>query len=551
MVWPIATKAVQVSIGQNFTGIMYGSFTTNSAALPPDGNGEIGPNHYVEFINGIFVVYNRTDGSIQELKTDLDFWANAGVGIDVQNGADVSDPRIIYDPGSQRWFASQIDINYQIDFNTLTISLGTNHFLLAVSATADPTGLWHGISFPSDPNLQYFADFPTLGVDSQGVYMAGDMYNSNDDPTTGTDVACSLVCFAKSNLLASPPIFTNRTLFANLSFSQRGQIFQPTTCTDGSALGKVLAVGDIGNDSNPHSNVVTFTVQNVAAPGAATLGPSSIITVTPYMVPENAALGVPLFTASQPDGTQMLQANDARFSAKAYTVGGVVYGVHNTELNGKIAIRWYRISAADGHLLESGTIADTNRDLFYPSIAANRLGTVVVGYNGSGLSITNVNTTNSCYASVGQTINGVTTFDSPLLLKAGAISYHGDDEDPTGLIGNPVSRWGDYSTTSVDPTDPNRFWTLQMFPADTNVWATQITELITTPQLFLSIQRAGTNVALSWPSGPWSYQLLSATNLMRPVSWSNVTQPQTTNSNQVMVSVPAVAGQRFFRLQKL
>jgi hypothetical protein len=540
-----AQAGVQVSIGQNFTGISYGISVTNSGALPPDNDGDVGPNDYVEFINGMFVIYDKTDLSIVDQRTDADFWAKAGLGVIVSDLGGVTDPRIIFDPVSQRWFASEIDFNFQIDDN-FDISIGTNNFLLAVSRTADPNGQWKGVSFPTDPNLQYFGDFPTLGVDTQGVYMAADMYDSNDPPDTGSDVGCTLVCFAKSNLLVWPPVFTNRTLFENMPISRLGQIYQPVTCADGSATGKMLAAGDIGNDSNPHSNVVTFTLQNVAAPGAATLGASNFVTVPPYMVPYNPDLMVPLFTALQPDGTQMIQANDARFSARAYTVGGVIYGVNNTELNGKIAIRWYRLSAADGHLLEAGTIADTNMDLYFPSIAANRLGTVMVCYNGSGLS-----NTISCYASAGQTLGGVTSFGSPILLHVGAISYHGDDEDPTGLFGNPVSRWGDYSATSVDPSDSNRFWTIQEFPSDTNVWSTQITELITTLQLKLSIRQVGTNAMLSWPSGPWSYQLLSATNLMPPVAWSNVTQPQVTNATQVTVSVPISPSRQFFRLQQL
>src|SRR5713101_609227 len=102
--------AVMVSIVQRFDGISYGGSNTNSAALPPDCNGAVGPNHFVEFINGVFAVYDKSSGTQMEFKTDVDFWASARVGIDVAGGADVSDPRIIYDPASQRWFASQIDI---------------------------------------------------------------------------------------------------------------------------------------------------------------------------------------------------------------------------------------------------------------------------------------------------------------------------------------------------------------------------------------------------------------------------------------------------------
>src|SRR5262249_6881504 len=154
---------------KNFTGIIYGDANTNSAALPPDSNGAIGPAHFVEFINGAFAVYSKTDGHRVEFKTDVDFWAGAGVGID--SSWDVSDPRVIYDPLSQRWFASQIDID--VFTQILDSTFGSNHFLLAVSATSDPTGEWKGVSFDSDPDNGNFADFPTLGVDSQGVYLAG------------------------------------------------------------------------------------------------------------------------------------------------------------------------------------------------------------------------------------------------------------------------------------------------------------------------------------------------------------------------------------------
>src|SRR5205085_9508671 len=132
---------------------------------------------------------------------------------------------------------------------------------------------------------------------------------------------------------------------------------------------------------------------------------------------------VPQFTAGQPDGTHALLANDARFCGRLFGVGGVLYAVHNTELNGHLAIRWYRIRASDSALLESGTISDPNLDFFFPSVAANPYGVVVIGFNGSGST-----TTVSSFAMAGQTINGVTTFGSRLLLMAGTTSYHGDDE---------------------------------------------------------------------------------------------------------------------------
>jgi hypothetical protein len=461
----------------------------------------------------------------------VDFWANAKVPLDAS--FEVTDPRIIYDPVSQRWFASMVDVD--VFTQILDNMLGTNDFLLAVSATSDPNGEWYGTLFQADPVDGNFADFPTLGVDSQGVYLSGDMFDSLADPTTAPPVGCALTSFPKADVLNSN--FNTSTFFPTMQYSARGQVLQPAICWDGGSTGTVLAAGDIGNTSAPHSNLVTWAVQNVSTP-IATISPSVFITVPSYMVPDNADVGAPVLVPKQPDGTTNLMANDARLSAKVYSLGGVLYAVHNTELNGRIAIRWYRIHAADGVLLEAGTIADTNLDLFFPSIAANPQGTVVIGCNGSS-----INTYVSAFAFVGMTINGVTTFGSPILLKSGVTSYHGDDE---GLI-TPDSRWGDYSTTSLDPVDPNRFWTLQLFAADTDVWATQITELITT-QTPLAVSRAGTNVTLSWSALFSGYQLESAPNLAPPVSWSLVSQTPVTNAGRVSVTTPISGRQKFFKL---
>lgn len=38
---------------------------------------------------------------------------------------------------------------------------------------------------------------------------------------------------------------------------------------------------------------------------------------------------------------------------------------------------------------------------------------------------------------------------------------------------------GDYSTTPLDPVDPRRSWTIQMYPIDPQTWRTRITQLLT------------------------------------------------------------------------
>ncbi len=542
---PFAHGQVTVQIGQNFHG---SALFTNSQSLPADPNGAIGPNHFMEFINGTVAVYNKTNGVSVQRKSNESFWTDAGVAISPD--ADVTDPRVIYDPTVQRWFASQVDFNAAAAASGQDPTLEANNFLFAVSDSSDPRGPWHGFKFPADPDYGTFADFPTLGVDADAVYISGDMFQGEENP-----VGASLVSIPKADLLLSTPVITNRTWFGVMDHSERGEILQPAICFDGSCSGKVLAMGDIGSDSDPHSNIVMSVVQNAAGPGA-TLSSATSINVSPYSVPFDFEMGYPLFTAVQPDGTSTLQVNDARLSAKVYGVGGVLYAVHNTEFNGRIAIRWYRIDAAAQTLLESGTIADPNLDLYFPSIAANANGVVVIAYNASG---SGIGTYISSYALAGATANGVTTFGSPVLLKAGAVSYHDLNEILAELLELPVaySRWGDYSAISVDPSDPSHFWIIQMYPSDTypdlfdaGIWSTQITELLVESPVHLSITRSNSNVVVFWPDTAASYNLESNTNLALTNGWTVINSGFSTNNGLIYFQSPMTNGAKYFRLHR-
>lgn len=523
-----------VSIGQNFTGSTFG---THTQAIPADGDGAIGPKHFMEFINGTVCVYNKTNGVSVQRKSNLKFWSDAHVILSQDSG--VSDPRVIYDPTVQRWFAAQVDL----DTSNPDPTLAQNDFLLAVSATSDPTGQWQGISFQSDPDSGKFADFPTLGLDANAVYIAGDFFDGEDNP-----LGPGLVSIPKADLLTSTPTVANRKWFGIMDDAVRGQVLQPSICIDGSSSGNILAMGDVGTDSDPHSNIVAFAVQNGGTINP-TLTSASSLSVSPYVVPFNSELVVPMFNPTQPDGTTNISANDARFSGNVYAVAGVLYAAHQTWVNNRIAIRWYRINATTRALLESGTIADPNLDLFYPSIAANTNGTVVIGCNGSS-----INTLVSSFAIAGQTVNGVTTFGSPILLKSGLFDYHGFDEFLAVLQDQPpLSRWGDYSATSVDPSDPTHFWTIQMYPSDSQddlgYWSTQITEIITVLYPTLSITRSNANAIVSWPTAPTGFNLESRLNLTTG-SWTPVAGSFSTNSGRVSFQTPLTNSAVFFRMHK-
>ncbi len=498
-----------MSLGQNFDGSRFG---VDSPYCPPDPNGAAGPDHFVELINGRFSVYRKTDGTRIKTSTAEQFWTTAGVNL----GSLVPmDPRLVYDPTVGRWFASAVDLNAS--------SPSPNAFLLAVSAGGDPTGVWKAVRFAADPAQPTSADFPTLGLDATGVYLAAYLFRGDTELETNI-----LVSIPKSDLLANPPSAAGRTFFGSLAGANRGYVLQPVVNFDpdpGPAA--ILAVGSLGLDFETHSNLVTFAIQDAGSQAPALTKPV-VIPVQEFSVPINPV---------QPNGDDGLDDGDTRFSASVCAVNGVLHAVHSVQVSDHAAIRWYRIRTVDNVLLESGTIADVNMDLFYPSIAANGDGVVVIGYNACSS-----NTFVSCYAVLGEPGNGSTSFGPPLLLQAGQANYS------YSPLGNGLYRWGDYSTTCVDPADPYRFWTIQMYPGSTTEWQTRITELKVAVHV-LSIGLSGAEITVSWP-GTTGVLNLEATDDLATGVWSGPIGEQVSTQGRVRVVVPLSENNRFFRLRR-
>jgi hypothetical protein len=512
---PSAKAGVAVSIGQNFTG----SIDTNNFYPQPAGG--VSEDYFVEFNIDTFAVYDKADGSLVQSMTDADFWAQAGIPFPLIGARNA---RVVYDPTVQRWFAVESTAQPAGQPHVY-------HFLLGVSATADPTGSWNGLYVTNGIRGTNFAAFQSMGLDAQGIYVSQVVGIGG----TNIGIGSTLFSLPKADLLLVPPVITNQTFFGPLSPPTYGYDIKAAVCLDGSAAGDVLATAGHGDPGENDTNLFAFAVLNSGGPGPATLSSPTALPVPAYVDPRDAL---------QPDGSANLVDDAASFTADVCCVGGVLFAAGETQVpdptqTNRVAVRWYRVGATNYTLLESGTISAPGLDLYYPSVAANTNGTVVIACNGSG-----TNTFVSCYAMVGQTVNGVTTFGEPLLLKAGAASY----QNPLASPNQAYSGWGEYSTTSVDPTDPNVFWTINAYAYGTNTWATQITQILTSPSPLLSISSTSSNLVLSWPVTTVPFQLESAAGLSGGTSWSPVTQTAITNGSTVSVPVPATNGSAFFRL---
>ena len=78
-------------VGQGFTGPA-GTFIVNSA--PPDTNGAVGPNHFVEIVNTDLAVFNKTGTPLFGPVPIDTLWSGFGGGCQVQNDGD---PIVSYD----------------------------------------------------------------------------------------------------------------------------------------------------------------------------------------------------------------------------------------------------------------------------------------------------------------------------------------------------------------------------------------------------------------------------------------------------------------------
>ena len=176
--FPTLTSGQQVNIGVNVPGLSQPA----TAVLEPDVSGAAGPNSYAEFVNGAFGVFSKTAGTITAQSTDQAFWENAGISAStLSSGA--SNPRLIYDPNSGRWFATEI-----------TNNATANNILLAISTGSDPSpvpGNWSAVSFASaaSGSAYPYGSFPTLGIDANGLYIATDNYSGSSAYASSNSIA--------------------------------------------------------------------------------------------------------------------------------------------------------------------------------------------------------------------------------------------------------------------------------------------------------------------------------------------------------------------------
>ncbi len=415
--------------------------------------GAVGSNNFIQMINGGYSVYSKTGALLNaDGTTDSNFWTAAGINSTVASS--ISDPHILFDPNSNHWFASEITVP----------STNNNQFLVAVSNDANPLDGFKGYSYNANPaanSKNLFADFDMLGINSQGIYVGANMFN-----TAGNQTSQDILTVSKSGLLALPASAPTSTLTYRASYTTNGLSARPVVDQDNGGTASNLAESVLGVSSTTYGVAKVDTIGGTA--GAATLTNNATVTFT--------ASAAGAGTANQKGGNNTIDTGDDRYSGYVVKQGGIIYAVHTLKdpTTGLADIAIQGVNAATNAKVIDQLITGTgkgtggsNLDLYYPSLAINAAGNVVIGYTGSG-----PNDYASAYAVTGKlaTGGGSITFNAPVETAVGQGNYN-------VTFGGPSNRWGDYSSTTRDPTDPTKFWTVQEFAIGTNDWGTQVTEI--------------------------------------------------------------------------
>jgi len=393
---------------------------------PPDSTGDVGPNHYVQWVNLRYSVYTLTrDPTTHEItgynlvagfpKQGNVVWQGFGGSCQTDNDGD---PIVQYDQLADRWILTQF-----------AVSRTPYLQCVAVSTTGDPTGSYNRYSFSYSRN---FNDYPKLGVWPDAYYITYNLFR-NGRSYVGNEV-CAL---ERAKMLLGQ---TARQVCAQTSTSEFS--LEPADL-EGSTAPPTGAPNYLLSITSTALHFWKFAVNWTAGTGTLT-GPTTI----PAAAFSWACGGGSCIP--QPGTTQKL---DSLADRLMYRLSYRNFGDHESLLinhsvatGGVSGIRWYELRNATGQTLSSATPVVFQQGTFAPSTdyrwmgsaAMDKTGGIAIGYNIS---------------------NGST------IVPGIRYSYR-SPTDPLGTLGNEttatlgggsqlatLSRWGDYSTLSVDPVD--------------------------------------------------------------------------------------------------
>lgn len=417
---PDAPVANMPATSANFDGMSNATAACN--CLPPDTNGDVGPNHYVETVNVAFQVFNKSGTSLYGPAAINTIWQGFGGPCQVENSGD---PVVLYDQLADRWVITQF-----------AVDAAPYYECIAVSVTGDPTGAYYRYAFQTSTTS--FPDYPKFGVWRDGYYMstvefANAQYYAGPQP----------YAFDRDAMLAGQPATFQTPGALGSSYPLILPADMDGNVAPDAGSPEYFAGADSGlrvsrfhvDWANPASTTFTTAV-NLTVAGWTQLCPS-----TRACVPQSG-------TTSRLDGI-----GDRLMNRLAYRrVDGIESLVLNRTVDaggGVAGVRWYELRnlTTTPVIYQQSTFApgigSDNISRWMGSIAMDVAGNVGLGYSVSNGAMFPAIRYTGRLAS--DPINAMTQGEGTVV-------------NGTGSQTSTSSRWGDYTSMSVDPVDDCTFW---------------------------------------------------------------------------------------------
>jgi len=432
----------------NFEGIA--NSQNPGQVLPPDTNGDVGPNHYVQWVNISIAVWDKQGTLLMGPVPGNSLWSGFGGPADDHNDGD---PVVLYDALADRWIVSQFAIGV------------TCYQYIAVSQTPDPTGAWYLYAFEWPDGKM--PDYPKFGVWPDGYYMSANQFAGSSWAGAGVAV------FEREKMLEGDATATMQYFdLGTVNMNYGGQL--PTDFGGGLAppAGSPNLFIEMDDDAwwpaSDRLSVWKFHV-DWNTPSNSTFGQSG----EPDLELDTASFDTDLcgYGACMPqaDTSALLDTLSDRLMFRLFyrNLGDheALVVNHTVDADGTdhAGVRWYELrkSTDDWSIYQQGTYAPDTLDRWMGSIAMDRAGNIGLGYSVSS---------DSSYPSIRFT--GRSDGDPAGLMTIGEGSFI----EGNGSQKSSYSRWGDYSSMGVDPSDGCTFWYTQEYYAATSTegWQTRI-----------------------------------------------------------------------------
>jgi hypothetical protein len=406
-------------VGQGFSGPQ-GSFTVNSA--PPDPNGAVGPNHFVEVVNSSFAVFNKSGTPVYGPVATNTLWSGFGGLCQQDNDGDAT---VKYDQFADRWVIQQLAIT----------GVTTNFYIcVAVSTTSDPTGSYYRYQFP----FANFPDYPKLSVWPDGYYLSINQFNSSGTTYLGPWVGA----MDRGSMLSGAPAtiqsFTLSTSYSSLLASDVDGATPPPTGSPAYFLSLDISSLDFWRLHVDWSNA-----SNAWLGTSSTNSPPTQLAVTSYSTACGGVSCIP-----QAGTRTALDALDDRLmyrvSYRNFGDHEALLANHSVNAGGHAGVRWYEVRGAGStpSIFQSGTYAPDSNYRWMGSIAMDHAGDIGLGFSVSSGSIN---------PQIHYT--GRVPTDPLGMMQGDQTIING-----TGSQNNRLHRWGDYTSMAVDPSDDCTFW---------------------------------------------------------------------------------------------